>query len=102
MHIIVEACPPCRPDNVGFPSISFQIDPSGDLDVISSYDKLTLRPYQNYTCSFPQRSIESLDLATLCRTVAKGLPGFQGFVTLDLVTFPSPVQQGEILFWLIE
>mmetsp|Transcript_36645 Transcript_36645/g.36256 ORF Transcript_36645/g.36256 Transcript_36645/m.36256 type:complete len:261 (+) Transcript_36645:953-1735(+) len=44
---VIEAAPSCLSNKIGSPSISFFIDPDGDIQIIGSFDKFHSREYIN-------------------------------------------------------
>jgi len=51
---VIEAAPLCNPKAVSSPSISFFIEPDGNIQVTGSYDKFASTEYVNAGCFFPQ------------------------------------------------
>ena len=86
------------------PSVFFKIDPTGEMEVLASYDKIQVRNFVNVACRAPQTSIPNLNLESICSDLAKVLyyKGLFGYFTLDLIVFPDPTKRnGQKLFWAI-
>ena len=56
---VIEAAPLCPPSHLGKPSVSFLIEPSGDVNFVGSFDKFEATKYVNAGCFFPQTSLPS-------------------------------------------
>lgn len=50
---VIEATPVCLPNQISSPSISFMIEPNGDIDLIGSFDWFTGKDYVNMGAFFP-------------------------------------------------
>ena len=50
---VIEAAPTCLSIQMGAPSVSFVIEPDGNIQLIGSMDKFAAREYQNAGCMFP-------------------------------------------------
>lgn len=50
---VIEAAPLCNSKAVSSPSISFMIEPDGNIQVTGSYDKFSGTDYVNCGCFFP-------------------------------------------------
>lgn len=74
------------------PSLFFEIDPTGKITTLGSYEKLTGPNYRSIGCSFPQVSMPNMNFELLSSAVGKTLykKGIFGYVTVDLVSFPDP------------
>ena len=102
---IIEAAPTCLSHQMASPSISFVINPDGTVSILGSMDKITARPYVNSGCFFPQTSLPSMNMMTICKSIGDVLytKGVMGHVTVDLVSFPDPTSpQAHPLFWAID
>lgn len=54
---MIEASPNCSQQSIGSPSVSFLIEPSGEIDVMGSYDKFAAKDMVNVGGHFPQISL---------------------------------------------
>lgn len=88
---VIEAAPLCPPSHVGKPSVSFLIEPNGEVNFVGSFDKFEATKYVNAGCFFPQTSLPSSSVADLTASVGAKLyeKGVIGHVTVDLVSFPN-------------
>ena len=50
---VIEAAPMCPPNSLASPSISFFIEPDGNIELIGSFDKFAAKEYINAGCFFP-------------------------------------------------
>jgi hypothetical protein len=44
------------------PSIAILIEPSGEIELIGSFDKFTAKEFVNGGCFFPQQSLPNMNL----------------------------------------
>lgn len=88
---VIEAAPLCPPTHIGKPSVAFFIEPSGNIDLVGSFDKFEATKYVNAGCFFPQTSVAATSLVALSKSVGSTLyeKGVIGHVTVDLVSFPN-------------
>ena len=87
------------------PSVSFLIEPNGDIELIGSFDKFAASEYVNAGCFFPQKSLPNMNLQTLCHSLGSVLyeKGVMGHVTVDLISFPDPTSESaHPLFWAVD
>lgn len=89
---IIEASPAFPPNQISSPSIFFQIDPQGHVEVLGSFEKLQGPDYRNIACQFPQTSLPNMNLELLSQAVGTQLykKGVFGYITVDLIAFPDP------------
>lgn len=102
---VIEAAPMCQSSQVQSPSVSFLIEPNGQIQVVGSYDKFAASDFVNAGCFFPQKSLPAMNLKTLCRSVGQVMfdQGIIGHVTIDLVSFPNPNDpKAHPLFWAVD
>jgi len=102
---VIEAAPVCSPSKVSSPSVSFMIEPHGEIAILGSFDKFYASEYVNAGCFFPQTSLPAMNLLTLCQSVGKVLyeKGLIGHITIDLVSFPNPSDpMAHPLFWAVD
>lgn len=102
---VIEAAPMCQSSQVQSPSVSFLIEPNGQIEVVGSYDKFAASDFVNAGCFFPQKSLPAMNLKTLCRSVGQVMydQGIIGHVTVDLVSFPNPNDpKAHPLFWAVD
>lgn len=94
---VIEATPMCSPASLASPSISFFVEPDGNIELIGSFDKFAAKEYVNAGCFFPQTSLPQMNLMTISRAIGNVLyeKGVIGHVTVDLVSFPDPAA-GEV------
>jgi hypothetical protein len=50
---VIEASPNCQSNQMASPSISFLIEPSGEIELVGSYDKFPAKEFVNGGCFFP-------------------------------------------------
>lgn len=50
---VIEAAPTCLSVQMGSPSISFLIEPDGEVQLVGSLDRFAAREYLNAGCMFP-------------------------------------------------
>ena len=85
---IIEAKPPLpNRGQLSYPSITFCVEPTGEYNVITSYEKIMGSPYRSYACSFPQRSLDMKEAHTTIRQVCESfkLRKIFGYFTLDFI-----------------
>jgi hypothetical protein len=102
---VIEAAPSCQQGQTASPSISFFIDPAGQVVVIGSFDKFSCKEFVNAGCFFPQMSLPKMNLQGICSSLGEALydKGVIGHVTVDLLSFPDPSnQEGHHLFWALD
>ena len=102
---VIEAAPLCPSSQVGSPTISFKIEPNGEVIVTGSYDKFAATEYVNAGCFYPQKSLPSMNLKVLCQSLGNVLfeKGVIGHVSVDLVSFPNPTDpKAHPLFWAVD
>lgn len=102
---VIEAAPLCNPSQVSSPSISFMIEPDGNIVIVGSYDRFQGTEYVNAGCFFPQKSLPAMNLKSICDSVGGILhsKGMMGHVTIDLVSFPNPTDPKQHpLFWAVD
>lgn len=57
---VIEAKPiVTQKDTISYPCFSFFVDPLGEYEIFTSYEKIIGSSYRSYACSFPQKSIET-------------------------------------------
>jgi len=99
---VIEACPTnSLAGIVGSPSISFMVEPDGNIDFLCSYDKINLNYFRNISAITPQISIPNLNTETLVQKVGKCLfeQGIIGYCTIEFITFND---NQKTLFWAID
>jgi hypothetical protein len=102
---IIEATPPTHKTNVTTPSVSFVIEPSGEIYLIGTFDRIQSRDFQNSAVFFPQTSLEHSDIVEMIHKVAKTLykEGVWGHVTVDLIAFPDLINEAnKPLYWAVD
>jgi IQ domain-containing protein H len=90
---------------MGAPSISFMVEPDGEVTLTGSMDRFTAREYINSGCMFPQQSLPNMNMMTISKSIGEVLysKGIFGHVTVDLVSFPDPTSPtAHPLFWAID
>ena len=50
---VIEASPSCLSVSIGSPSVSFFIEPDGNIQIIGSFDRFQSKEYINAGCFFP-------------------------------------------------
>jgi len=63
---VIEACPAVPIDQIKSPSIFFEIDPVGAIQVHGSFDKISGPDFRNVACAYPQSSLQNMNLELLC------------------------------------
>jgi hypothetical protein len=87
------------------PSLSFFIEPDGEIELIGSMDRFVSKEFINAGCFFPQQSLPNMNMKTICSSIGEVLyeKGVIGHVTVDLVSFPDPTQpNAHPLFWAVD
>lgn len=89
---VIEAVPSCSPHQMASPSIAFFIEPTGDIELVGSFDRFSGKQHINAGCFSPQTSLPNMNLNTLSRSIGDVLyeKGVFGHVTVDLISFPDP------------
>ena len=98
---IIEAMPAASHE-VNSPSVSFLIEPDGNIIIQGTYDRFNGRELINAGCLFPQTSLIDINHQALCSAVGKPLydKGIFGYVTVDLISFNyRPQESNNPLFW---
>ena len=102
---VIEAVPTCLSNQMASPSISFIVEPDGDVQLIGSVDRFAAKEYINSGCFYPQQSLPNMNMQTICNSIGEVLydKGVIGHVTLDLVSFPDPTSpNSHPLFWAVD
>ena len=102
---VIEAAPNCPPSMVHSPSVSFFIEPDGNVQVLGSYDRFQSKEFVNAGCFFPQTALPNMNLLTISKAIGEALyqKGIIGHITLDLLAFPFPQNpNSHPLFWGID
>jgi len=108
---VIEAAPNCMPSQVSSSCIGFKIDPTGEIEVLGSYDKCFSHEYVTCGYFFPQKAVPNLNLYTICQTIGKALydQGVFGYASLDIISFSDPTNKshddsnsGNKLFWAVD
>ena len=86
---VIEAVPMCPPGHIGKPSVSFFIEPHGNIEFKGSYDKFEATKYVNAGMFYPQTNIAPEKVFDTAMRVGKLLysKGVMGHVTIDFVSF---------------
>ena len=87
------------------PSISFIVEPDGEVQLIGSADRFAAKEYINSGCFYPQQSLPNMNMQTICNSIGEVLydKGVIGHITLDLVSFPDPTSpSSHPLFWAVD
>lgn len=50
---VIEAAPSCQPTQMASPSISFFVEPNGNIELIGSFDRFASKEFINAGCFFP-------------------------------------------------
>jgi len=92
---VIEAAPSCPVSQVASSSIGFVIDPTGEVEFLGSYDKFFSHEYTSCGYFFPQKSVPSLNLQSICQTLAKTMfeQGVFGYACLDIISFPDALSR---------
>lgn len=74
--------------------------------MITAFDKISGKEYVNVAMNFPQKSLQDINLKSICQVLGKSLfeKGIFGYITVDLISFPDPFSPGNsnnVLFWAI-
>lgn len=103
---VIEAAPPmCQINQLNSPSVSFLIEPDGNINLIGSFDRFSGSQFVNMGCFFPQTSLPSIDLTKICSSVGEALydNGVIGHITIDLVSFPNVDDpKAHPFFWAVD
>ena len=103
---VIEAAPPmCQINQLHSPSVSFMIEPDGNIQLVGSFDKFAGSEFINCGCFFPQTSLPQIDLTKICSSVGEALydKGVIGHVTVDLVSFPNVDDpKSHPFFWAVD
>lgn len=102
---VIEAAPNCLSNLMASPSISFLVEPNGEIQLLASFDKFAAKEYINGGCFFPQQSLPNMNMQSICSSIGAVLfqKGVIGHVTVDLVSFPDPTSpKAHPLFWAID
>ena len=73
------------------PSISFIVEPDGEVQLIGSVDRFAAKEYINSGCFYPQQPLPNMNMQTVYNSINKVLydKGVIRHITLDLVSFPD-------------
>lgn len=101
---VIEAMPEPE-DRVGSPSVSLFVEPSGDVRVVATFDRLFSgsNPFQGVGSSFPQRCVpaEALRGASLAVGHELHRRGVIGSVQVDFVAFEDRAAQA-LRLWAVD
>lgn len=102
---VIEAVPTCLTNQMASPSVSFIVEPDGEVTLVGSVDRFSAKEFIHSGCFFPQQSLPNMNLQTICNSIGEVLydKGVIGHVTLDLVSFPDPTSpKSHPLFWAVD
>lgn len=103
---VIECAPPlCALNQLNFPSVSFLIEPDGNVRLVGSFDKFAGADFVNAGCYSPQTSLPQIDLTKICQSVGGALydKNVIGHCTIDLVSFPNTEDPtSHPFFWAID
>lgn len=102
---IVEGAPSLVQKNVSSPGVIFTLEPDGEVEILTSFEKIISSPFNPCGFKFSQKSLPNLNIRQMIELLAGVLykQGMFGFFTLDLLSFPDPyrddLSKSENLFW---
>ena len=92
---VIEAVPTSNNSEMTSISISFLIEPDGEITLVGSYDKFFGIKFLASGYFFPQRSLPNMNLNSLIQTLGNKLyeKNVFGYCSVDLVSFPDPEEK---------
>jgi hypothetical protein len=66
---VIEATPNCLSNLMASPSISFLVEPNGEIQLLASFDKFAAKEYINGGCFFPQQSLPNMNMQSICSSI---------------------------------
>lgn len=96
---VLEACPHMA---VGSPCANLFLDPSGNVTVLSTHEKIFCYPYRAVGTTFPQSSVPHRALYDAAMAVGRASydAGLVGHVMVDFVTLAEA--DGALRLWLVD
>ena len=102
---VIEGTPPSvKSEHITPTSIILLIEPSGQFQIKSTYEKLCGPEYRNIGYLMPNRNANNFNLAAICAPIVEILlkKDVFGYITIDLLIFPDPLLKSSFpLFWMI-
>ena len=99
---IIECCPTKGLSGImGKPCIPILIEPTGNIKVFPSYEKINIDNFKNIINTSPQKCLEENEIVNLGKKIGNILyaKGIVGYVSIECVTFHN----GEIiLYWCVD
>ena len=101
---IIEAKPPvenrCK---LTFPCISFCVEPNGEYNIVTTYEKVMGSPFRSYACSFPQKSVEMSKVDSTIRQICDSfkMRKIFGHFTIDLLCYQNEKQTQQKI-WVLD
>ena len=89
---IIEASPSSISKEIQSVGILFQVDPDGEVEIQTTYDKILFAPFSPCGYKFPQKSLPSMNVRSIVEALAASLykRGLFGFFGIDMIAFPDP------------
>lgn len=100
---VIQASPSQVTKTVGSSGISFFLEPNGQYQVLTTYEKIQAFPFVNCGFMTPQKSQPKLNEDGIIGSLIDKLKekGVFGFVHIDLISFPDPFDsRSHPLFWV--
>ena len=99
---IIECCPTKGLSGImGKPCIPILIEPTGNIKVFPSYEKINVDNFKNIINTSPQKCIEDIEMINLGKKIGNILynKGIVGYISIECITFHN----GEIiLYWCVD
>ena len=99
---IIESCPTKNLEGIiGKPCVPILIEPSGNIKILPTFDKVNIENFKNIICTSPQKSMDNNELNVIGEKIGNFLfkQNIIGYVTLEFITFHNGKK---LLFWAVD
>jgi IQ domain-containing protein H len=89
---IIEAAPSSLRKDLNTIGILFQLEPDGEVEIQTTYEKLSSSPFCPSGFRFPQKVLPNLNVRSIVESLASELykKGHYGFYSIELLVFTDP------------
>lgn len=89
---IIEAAPSSLKKDTNTIGVLFQLEPDGEVEIQTTYEKLSSTPFSPCGFRFPQKILPNLNVRSIVESLASELykKGHFGFFSIELLVFADP------------
>lgn len=89
---MIEAAPSSLKKDTNTIGVLFQLEPDGEVEIQTTYEKLSSSPFSPSGFRFPQRILPNLNVRSVVESLASELykKGHFGFFSIELLVFSDP------------